>query len=886
MATSTRGLRGRSSGSSSSSSSCSSSGLCVVGSACRFANSREVVSAADNRLIKIEVDGQEITVDRYDVRLLLGDVAAFAKQNCSEEWRLAKLQESRELEDMRYEDLPRRAAFADDLPSPQQQRQWTPTLEQQQHDSRGSKSSGPMGAAARDAGHSVDGNAPDFSAVPPPDALNQSDADSAASSRPSLSPPSEHAAAAPAAAADGKDEAAAARPAQGSSHEAAASPAEMDRPSREDDQQQQQQEQQKQQQLQRSEDCFVPPFPDLPPGLRLPESLREYLVVERTAHFVREEGDRMEFRLLLDQERRLPFLAGTHRLYPFYCWLKQKGHSLVTSAGERLLPPRIKAMLTFAYSLRPKAEGQRQEQQPLESDSEKHSPPNDEEQRKQQHEQQQQQMQPVKHDPDGGLGLLLSYGSDEEEGDAPGEGEEEQQPKAKEEQEEHKQQQQQQEQQEHTKPQKEYEEAPKEQSQGVKQEQEQQQHGPEQQQQYEQQQQHQEQHQLLLPPPQENKQDVQKEPSPLPRKRPPPPPPEKAAAAEPEAGTSMEEDEESAASDGEEAISNPKDLTNIWRCQGVTRFSLKKRKKENSQREERWLAEDSSPDVEAQLAALPKPPWALPNAKLGLSKVSCLAIQQIGHHLLNVGDVSLVQHAKTASRGLGVAVVCLLQFSWLPEGLSCWGERGRYVLKCVESEIQKEGFVKPKPLPGAAHELARSFLARLQLDHHLQQRKQQLLQQCMRISEATPDDPSLDYLKTVEAAAAAAAASGKSSSSSIAGDAAEGPTEEATAASPNALSGGAPGALTAGDAAAGSYAAAAESQLPPETAAHLQMLVQQMAVASAENDVATYMACYSAYCYALAAVSPEATAAAGGPASAAAVAADAAGASSEPTHPA
>lgn len=40
---------------------------------------------------------------RYDVRLLLGDVAAFARQNCSEERRLAKLQENREIEDMRYE---------------------------------------------------------------------------------------------------------------------------------------------------------------------------------------------------------------------------------------------------------------------------------------------------------------------------------------------------------------------------------------------------------------------------------------------------------------------------------------------------------------------------------------------------------------------------------------------------------------------------------------------------------------------------------------------------------------------------------------------------------------------------------------------------------------
>lgn len=95
------------------------------------------------------------------MRLLLGDVASFARQNCSKEWRLAELQESREIEEMRYEvmlgtetqttgralrskrrphflaciqDLPRRSAFSDDLPTPpehqQEQQQWTPTLEQ------------------------------------------------------------------------------------------------------------------------------------------------------------------------------------------------------------------------------------------------------------------------------------------------------------------------------------------------------------------------------------------------------------------------------------------------------------------------------------------------------------------------------------------------------------------------------------------------------------------------------------------------------------------------------------------------------------------------------------------------------------------------------------
>ncbi|KAL8434620.1 hypothetical protein ACSSS7_003018 [Eimeria intestinalis] len=126
--------------SSGSSSSSSSSGktdvLCIVGSACRLGASREVVAAADSRLIKIKVDGETVTVDRYDVRLLLQDVGDFARINCSEERRLLKLQEDREIEEMRYEDLPRCTAFSDDLPQQRQQhqREWTPTLEQQQQE--------------------------------------------------------------------------------------------------------------------------------------------------------------------------------------------------------------------------------------------------------------------------------------------------------------------------------------------------------------------------------------------------------------------------------------------------------------------------------------------------------------------------------------------------------------------------------------------------------------------------------------------------------------------------------------------------------------------------------------------------------------------------------
>lgn len=44
------------------------------------------------------------------------------------------------------QDLPRRAAFSDDLPPPQQQEQWTPTLEQQQKQQK--KHRGISGSAA------------------------------------------------------------------------------------------------------------------------------------------------------------------------------------------------------------------------------------------------------------------------------------------------------------------------------------------------------------------------------------------------------------------------------------------------------------------------------------------------------------------------------------------------------------------------------------------------------------------------------------------------------------------------------------------------------------------------------------------------------------------
>lgn len=226
--------------------------------------------------------------------------------------------------------------------------------------------------------------------------------------------------------------------------------------------------------------------------------------------------------------------------------------------------------------------------------------------------------------------------------------------------------------------------------------------------------------------------------------------------------------------------------------------------------------------------------------------------------------------------------------------------------------MQKEGFVKPKPLATPTHDMvtqtlslhssafsapstilvsqaalpcqflagilllevpvppllqARSFLARLKLDHHLQQRKEQLLQQCERLSETASGEPSLDYLRTVETAAAAAAAAAANSSSNSSNSAVS-----STAAAEAAESTQDTEAVKADgpvlDPASPAHVAPAESQLSPEAAAHLQMLLQQMAAASADNDAATYMACYSAYYYAVAALSPEAAAAAPAPAAA------------------
>ncbi|KAL8275044.1 hypothetical protein Esti_001100 [Eimeria stiedai] len=642
-ASSSWGARGRTTGpssrSKSSSSSSSSKGLCIVGSACRFGASREVVAAAESRLIKIQVDGETVTVDRcgeladwtlhpflpqkkrnllfiYDVRLLLGDVGSFAQMNCSEERRLAKLQESREIEEMRYEDLPRCAAFSDDLPPPQQQqqREWTPTLEQQQQQQQQEERSSrfaSLGTSLRESGSAVEGGEKDFSAVPPPVALDEPDGSLAAASwsdslvcvalvplfaqvsiqliawcgsnaaaaaaisrAASPSPPREAAASGAAAVTTEK---AAGRPttttaAADSSSSSSSLGAEKAAVSAAEGEHQQQQQRQQEQE---GGDAFVSPFPDLPPGLALPESLREYLIVERTAHFVREEGDRMEFRLLLDQERRLPFLCNTHRLYPFYCWLKHQGHSLLNTTGANLPPPRIRALLAFAYSLKPAADQQQQQQQHTERESQAKATEGrqqqQEQQQQQEEEQKQQQQQQIKQDLDGGLGLLLSYGSDDEDETSP------------------------------------------------KQEHQQELEHQQQQQEQSQQQQQQVQQQQLKEAQQESSPGVVK-------KRPPPPPPpqeQPAAAAATGASSAAQSEDNISSEDEEEASRNPKDLTYIWRSQG-TRFSLKKPKRDSStytsQGGDSCGSDEVAGDAEAQLAALPKPPWALPSAKLGLSK--------------------------------------------------------------------------------------------------------------------------------------------------------------------------------------------------------------------------------------------------------------------------
>ncbi|CDJ40457.1 splicing factor, arginine/serine-rich 8, putative [Eimeria tenella] len=836
MSTAPWGGRGRTSGtpsssggngiSSTSSSSASSSGLCVTGTACRFGSSRGMASAADNRLIKIEVEGEEVLVDRYDVRLLLGDVASFARQNCSKEWRLAELQESREIEEMRYEDLPRRSAFSDDLPTPpehqQEQQQWTPTLEQhKQQQVKKQRTMTAVPATAWTLGDQTP-ERPDYSAVPPPDALEQP-GDTSAKPGGFSSKQCEQATEAARKGAAGR--------ASEISH-CGTFVADADKHAEEGQQQDKPTQQLK---PQNDGDCFIPPFPDLPGSMRLPETLREYLVIERTAHFVREEGDRMEFRLLLDEERRLPFLSASHPLHHFYTWLKQQGHSLV-AWEPALLPPRVRALLEFACSVSSTAELPKQgKQEQMPESMEEKETKSQPKQQQGQDEHKQQQEQP-KHDPDGGLGLLLSYGSDEDDDDT----------------------------------------AVSPQQKHAQQDEENQHEKPEMQQLQECEQQQQRQEQT------KNGEPILGEPvaTAANRRKPPPAPPlpstvgarsasgvGDAAGATAVCGAKDHGASEVGDSEEEDGSNNPQDLTALWRSLRVTRFTLKKKKLDRSVLVEKD-EEGEQEDTDMMIEALPKkPPWALPNAKLGLSKASALAIQQLGHHLLSIGDLSLVRHAKTASAGLYEDDASPFPFL---RTSSMDLRYFRYVLKCVETEMQKEGFAKPQPLSGSTHELARSFLARLQLNYHLQQRKQKLLQECMRLSADASENSTVDYLRRIEAAAAAAADSSSAGTKSSTDGAATnaGASQDASTSSDKAAVAAVvpPPATTeaaaaTGDPATTAYFSAVQSQIPPETAAHLQMLLQQMAAASVADDAATYMACYSAYCYALAGLSPEAASA-------------------------
>ncbi|PFH37292.1 hypothetical protein BESB_037500 [Besnoitia besnoiti] len=100
------------------------------------------------------------------------------------------------------------------------------------------------------------------------------------------------------------------------------------------------------------EDCFVPPFwlpRDKIP--HLPRTLKEHLVIECTAHFVRTEGSRMEFRLKLDPaaSAQLRFLHVDHPLHPYYAYLRQTGEALLLHAPS-LLPPKLLFFSKLVYT--------------------------------------------------------------------------------------------------------------------------------------------------------------------------------------------------------------------------------------------------------------------------------------------------------------------------------------------------------------------------------------------------------------------------------------------------------------------------------------------------------------------------------------------------------
>lgn len=301
-----------------------------------------------------------------------------------------------------------------------------------------------------------------------------------------------------------------------------------------------------------------------------------------------QEGDRMEFRLLLDEERRLPFLSASHPLHPFYTWLKRQGHSLV-AWEPALLPPRVRALLEFACCVSSTAELPKQGKQEQMPESMKEKETKSQPQQQPEQDEHKQQQEQPKHDPDGGLGLLLSYGSDEDDDDT----------------------------------------AISPQQKHAQQDEENQHEKPEMQQLQECEQQQQRQEQTR------NGEPILGEPvaTAASRRMPPPAPPMPstagarsasggdAAPATAVCGAKDRGASEVGDSEEEDGSNNPQDLTALWRSLRVTRFTLKKKKLDKSVLVEKD-EEGEQEDTDMMIEALPKkPPWALPNAKLGLSKV-------------------------------------------------------------------------------------------------------------------------------------------------------------------------------------------------------------------------------------------------------------------------
>ncbi|CEM11914.1 unnamed protein product [Vitrella brassicaformis CCMP3155] len=209
----------------------------------------------EGRLISIDQADDPVTVDRYDVRLLVDDRSVFERPAMTEaEERTALMRQLNpdetlhDIDHERYKDLPDSDAL---IPSP------------------------PLGASS---------SAQDFSAVPLDYGQTTTDKDTSGDA------------------------------------------AMMDHTEGE---------------AQASGGGFCPPFA-VDGGVRvMPATKKEHLIIEHTAHFVRKEGDRMEFQLKLrpDIAAKLPFLDVEHPLHPYYVCLKQSGQSMAVS-HTHMLPPK------------------------------------------------------------------------------------------------------------------------------------------------------------------------------------------------------------------------------------------------------------------------------------------------------------------------------------------------------------------------------------------------------------------------------------------------------------------------------------------------------------------------------------------------------------------